>query len=469
MNKDCINCEVLNVTSNKKVSTNKFINDIIKNIDVEKLKKTSPTKKDINMTISHKINNKNTWLFFWAADSNDDILLDDLDDAYNNNKNNGITKTNNSGEFTININCPSVYLLNNSTHTRHIHFVILKGSKWDMKKIYTINILCKINFNKMTEYVNDGKHLIVNAIDIKGTKYKQNIPNSYYLKLPKSGTSKKKTDTIKKFINKYIKNYSKLNKLFINKTIKIHDIPMVIYCAHNKCDASNKLSKELIKLGFNNLVDYSDGIEGWFNQISDTIKKSQDNISPDKGTDKVIDFEGVNYTVTPDNKVLDDDLKIVGRYNNDKVIFSKPIYIKTHNKLKKEINVFYDDDPDDDDSDNDDDDSDDDDDDDSDDDSDDDDDDDSDNDDDEDDDDKQKDDDDDDDDDDIQKDDDDDDDDDEDDDDEDDYNSLSKTEINEIHSMSIKQLRKELKKVKSQIKTGGSKSSHELMAISSCF
>ena len=48
---------------------------------------------------------------------------------------------------------------------------------------------------------------------------------------------------------------------FFNKTSK--DIPIIIYCYHDKCDAAEIVLKRLNKIGFNNIVHYKNGIKAW--------------------------------------------------------------------------------------------------------------------------------------------------------------------------------------------------------------
>ena len=446
MDNECKNCFLLNVIHNKKFKNKKLIQDISDNYDIDDLNKKSPSKKTLPIEIHHKIKQKNTWVLYWASNPTEDIILKTDKEAYQNNKNNGVTKTDSNGNLILKLNCPSIYTLDDSTNPRHVHFVLLKDKKWDTNNIHTAYILCDIDFDLMDKYVTEKKHLIINAIDIKGSKYTDNIPNSFYLKMPKTGTKKVKKEVVNKFISKNIKNYPKLSKLLKDKKIKMENLPMIVYCAHKKCDASKKLLKTLMDLGYNNVIDFSSGIEGWFNNSSKDTDPDDSNVkdvSVEMDENKTVTYDGIRYTITPDNKVLDNDLKIIGRYVNKKVIFNKPEYKKTHNKLK---NIsLYDDSDDDDDYSDDEDDSDDDPDDyeDSDDDPDDDEDDDDDEDSDEDSDDDED------------SDEDSDDDDDDDDDEKDDL-LLSKSEINKIHKMSKKELRKELKKLKKELKTGGS-------------
>ena len=424
---NCVNCFILDVSKTKELKK-KHIEDILDQYDVDDLKPKSPAKKNLSLEITHKISQKNTWILYWASKYSEDILLPSVEDAYDKSKNSGVVKTDKNGNFTMKLNCPTVYHLDKKvTNPRHVHFVVLKKKSWDTDNIHTIHFLYDLNFDTMNDWVGGDAHMIVNAIDIEGSKYKENIPNSHYLKMPKTGTKKVKTDVVNKFIDEHIDKYPPLKKAFSDKKSNKFDVPMVIYCAHTKCDASKKLCDTLMSLGFNNIYDFSAGIEGWF------AKAKKDN-NPDNSSNNVdnrlVDFEGIKYTVTPDNKVLDDDFKIIGRYKDDKISFSKSEYKKKHKKMKKEINKLFDSDSDID-SDNEDDDDD------------------SDSDDDDDDDDSDFDDD----------DDDDDDDSDSDDDDDDEFDednlSLSKEEIDEIHSMTKSQLRKELKKIRNQLKSGG--------------
>uniref|UniRef100_A0A6C0D0B1 Rhodanese domain-containing protein n=1 Tax=viral metagenome TaxID=1070528 RepID=A0A6C0D0B1_9ZZZZ len=459
MDNKCKNCFLLNVIHNKKFKNKKLIKDISDNYDIDDLNIKSPSNKTLPIEIHHKIKQKNTWVLYWASNPTEDIILKNDKEAYQNNTNNGVTKTDSKGNLILKLNCPSIYTLDDSTHPRHVHFVLLKDNKWDTSNIHTAYILCDIDYDLMNKYVTEKQHLIINAIDIKGSKYTDNIPNSFYLKMPKTGTKKVKKEVVNKFISKNIKNYSKLSKLLKDKKIKIENLPMIVYCAHKKCDASKKLLKTLMDLGYNNVIDFSGGIEGWFNNVEDSESSSVEDKVIEMDGNKTIMYDGISYTITPDNKVLDDDFKIIGRYVNKKVIFNKSEYKKKHNKLKN-ISLYDDDEEDDyDDSDkddendeNDEDDEDNKDDEDNEDDSDDDDD--------EDDDDDDDDEDDEDDDDDDENDEDDDDDDENDVDDEDDEDDeddllLSKSEINKIHKMSKTELRKELKKLKKQLKTGG--------------
>jgi rhodanese-related sulfurtransferase len=39
--------------------------------------------------------------------------------------------------------------------------------------------------------------------------------------------------------------------------------PVVVYCASTECDASPKAAKQLEEAGFNQVLDYEEGMKGW--------------------------------------------------------------------------------------------------------------------------------------------------------------------------------------------------------------
>jgi len=39
--------------------------------------------------------------------------------------------------------------------------------------------------------------------------------------------------------------------------------PVVVYCANTECDASPKAAKQLEEAGFNQVLDYEEGMKGW--------------------------------------------------------------------------------------------------------------------------------------------------------------------------------------------------------------
>ena len=60
-------------------------------------------------------------------------------------------------------------------------------------------------------------------------------------------------------------HYKKIYDLLSKKKIELYEIPIICYCAHNKCDASSRASQELMKKGFVNVNLFEDGMKGYKN------------------------------------------------------------------------------------------------------------------------------------------------------------------------------------------------------------
>ena len=80
--------------------------------------------------------------------------------------------------------------------------------------------------------------------------------------------------------NKFLKKITKLDK-DDKKDQKLDDkdVPIVVYCAHSKCDASKKLIKHLINVGYTNVIEYKDGLKGWFGDDYIEVKRHSDSDS----------------------------------------------------------------------------------------------------------------------------------------------------------------------------------------------
>ena len=50
------------------------------------------------------------------------------------------------------------------------------------------------------------------------------------------------------------------------KMKNIFDVPIITYCYDKTCNASDIVVERLLKIGFKNIKEYSDGIMGWTNK-----------------------------------------------------------------------------------------------------------------------------------------------------------------------------------------------------------
>jgi rhodanese-related sulfurtransferase len=280
MGKICLTCEVTQKMN--KAELEKTIPDWYKEIGNYSLlppflnnndkynatKRTLQTiKPDItNYEVNIKLSDKpNTWICYWAADYSKDFMkIKSAKEAYNKFKNHGLVKTNSLGDVTFVLNCPQPYSVDNITYPRHVHYCLLNKDNFWSDNIKTLVVSCKINFKIMREYNHKKCHFLINALP-KDNYNRCHIPNSYNLPvslMDRSSSQEKKT-IIKKFLQDNLSNYPKLNKSVKDKKLNIFNLPIVVYCAHSQCHASEKLIEHLIDAGFVNILEYPGGTKEW--------------------------------------------------------------------------------------------------------------------------------------------------------------------------------------------------------------
>ena len=286
---------------------------------VEEIPNLSNT--EVSIDVDKEPSNK--WLFYWAADPQVSFsLINDPKTAYNNEDNHGLVKTDKDGNAKLVLNCPQPYKVDNITYPRHVHYTLESDNKWD-KDIRTLVITCNIDYKQMKDILKNKSHIVLNALSEDSFK-EYHIPGSINLdyKLLDKLNNVKKKSKIKKFIKENLREYS--DEL---KEIDILDVPIVTYCAHKKCDASNKLVEHLIESGFVNVLEYPGGNEDFKNNSEkneNTVDKDTPNISEDMfdlDLDKeMIVYEGVKYYhLLKSGDIENIDGKNVGTYDGLKI------------------------------------------------------------------------------------------------------------------------------------------------------
>jgi hypothetical protein len=226
----------------------------------EKTPKNFDTKSGLNLGIKYA----NRWIFYWAANKASSYKIKKAPDAYGINYTNmGITKSDSNGKIIFKLECPQPYSVNGKTYYPHIHFMISnkKNENWELK-VRTINIICNFTKEKVKNAIKNKSYLIINALP-KEYFEKQHIPNSVnlYYKDAINMTDEKIDNFIKNNLN-CVNN--DLKKLIDNKKLSIKDIPILVYCYSKSCDAGKNLIKRLNKANYHKIVEYEDGVTGFF-------------------------------------------------------------------------------------------------------------------------------------------------------------------------------------------------------------
>ena len=212
-------------------------------------------------------------VLYWASDEkkNTNPIVLDAKNAYNNFSNHGICTINNKGDATFKLRCPQIYNTigfnknKEQSYFRHMHFVVSnkEKTKWE-SQIFTKLVICKYDYNKTMKLFKSGNYVFINALPSE--YYAQDhIPNSFNL-FNKDIKKMSQSNLFEWFGNVIKLHYPNLHTLLKNKKINIREIPIITYCAHNKCNASQLAIEELLKKGFVNINEYSGGMKDYRNK-----------------------------------------------------------------------------------------------------------------------------------------------------------------------------------------------------------
>tara|TARA_B100000902_G_C27083749_1_gene800233 strand:- start:35 stop:907 length:873 start_codon:yes stop_codon:yes gene_type:complete len=219
--------------------------------------------------------NSNKKILYWAAGPPDhkNILINDAKTAYGNFSNSGVSSVDKYGFAIIKFVIPQNYKTimkngkKNTTFFKHIHFVISENNnnnnnnnKWN-KQIYTKLVHNNYNYENFIKKLYSGKYVVLNVLPC--TIYaKDHITNTY--NLPYNEINKMSILELNNWLKELINlHYPILNDLLKKKKIEYYEIPIICYCAHNKCSASTIACEKLMKKGFVNVNFFRDGMKGY--------------------------------------------------------------------------------------------------------------------------------------------------------------------------------------------------------------
>lgn len=221
-------------------------------------------QKNTSMKMLLDIGKPNVYVLYWGAEPNSNIKIRDAKDAYGKFSNYGVGKTDSQGKIMCYFDCPSPYSeMDNKNHRetfyRHLHFTYSKnGNNW-LDAIYTKLIVCILNYNQTMKSHQDGKIVLINALPCSYYAM-SHIPNSY--NLDAKTIKKMSLEELNKWMTQVVEtNYPKINKMLKSKKINLYELPIVVYCAHDKCNAGHKCAMEFLKKGFVNISDFKGGMK----------------------------------------------------------------------------------------------------------------------------------------------------------------------------------------------------------------
>ena len=237
------------------------------NLSNESLKEVEPEldDKSLEFTLSLGDSYKDKWVFYWAPNSTDDIhTIHPPEKAYNKYENHGLKQCDKYGDVVLRFNRPQPYKDDKQTYCRHVHY-IAEGPDKTWLTLKTIRVICTIPIEELDELIKSEQCVIMNALPAEYFE-KEKIPKSVnlpYQSLDKL-TQKSKERKVLKFLKAKVKSdYPELHDKVRQKKLSIKDVPIVTYCAHSKCTASEQLINHLFDCKINNTLEWKEGMEGW--------------------------------------------------------------------------------------------------------------------------------------------------------------------------------------------------------------
>ena len=203
------------------------------------------------------------WAFYFASNEQEDPLeIKTPKEAYGQDENRGLVKTDKDGKATFKLNCPQPYRAEGTTYCRHVHYLIEEDGVW--LPMRTTRVICEIELEKLDKVLKDKTALVINALDFKDYN-KDKIPGSVNLpvsELEKLGIEEKEKRVVD-FLKDNIKKLKPIEDKVKEKKLDIKDVPIVTYCARKQCKASENLLDQLYECGVNNVLEFSGGMELW--------------------------------------------------------------------------------------------------------------------------------------------------------------------------------------------------------------
>ena len=270
--RNCATCKNFSIEKVVKNNTSKTPSWLKKHNFVEEFINATPVKlikpKTFNLKVSIKVDiaHKNKYVLYWAALPSNSLIIKSAKSAYGDFSNYGVVKVNELGNINMVLKCPQPYKTVpykkqlEETFYRHVHFCFSdKYHRFWEHKLYTKVVVCHLTL-KETLYLHANDNIIL--LNVLPCEYyaKSHIPNSFNLPYNKIKNISEK-DLIKWIKELVNLNYHKLNHLVNKKKINIYELPIVVYCAHDKCVASEIAALELLKKGFVNVMEYKGGMK----------------------------------------------------------------------------------------------------------------------------------------------------------------------------------------------------------------
>ena len=239
------------------------------NLDISKHNLEEKICKDADIVISFDVSHLNLshkpkWLYYWCSKKRnlDDNNYGSPIDAYGDFSNDGLIKLSDTDTIQLHVHDPTPYKVDGVHYPPHIHFTVLKKNNLWSTKPWAIDTYPQLSTEQFVDIYqcNPRKYIILNAMGkLYNGKKTPTIKNTK--RIPYSTEHSKIKKKIIKYILRFKRNIKLKHHVVANEVSK--HVPIVVYCANPKCNASHMLADKLLELGFVNVLYYNDGYEGF--------------------------------------------------------------------------------------------------------------------------------------------------------------------------------------------------------------
>lgn len=271
----CASC--LKFNFNKTIKSNKkqkpkwlnkidYVEQFVKNYKNFKVNYPKQINKHLKLSVGKQFAGRK--ILFWAAEPSNHTIINDAKSAYKNFSNSGVAQVDKMGFALIKFMIPQNYKTQikgsnkMTSFFKHIHYVVSNNdnNKWQ-DQILTKLVNNNFDSKQFCKNLNSKEYIVLNVLP-SHVYAQDHIPNTF--NLPYNKINKMSINDLNKWFLELIKlHYKKIQNLLSSKKLELYEIPIICYCAHNKCSASSQASQELMKKGFVNVNLYEDGMKGY--------------------------------------------------------------------------------------------------------------------------------------------------------------------------------------------------------------
>mgnify|MGYP001965616674 CR=1 FL=1 len=212
-----------------------------------------------------------------------------------------------------------IYIPNNPSLVRckgvlaPLHFLVViapekdstdKASAEDKESpdILAYSIIPKILYESVREMMDKKYAIFVNALPKK--YFEENtIPNSISVPLDEHEklSDEDRKENFIKIIQKKQLEYPHM------MDFEVEEVPLVVFCAHEKCDASHKLCKLLLEAGFKKIFEYTGGQKDYDEKSGKTLEDSSSDEDSDKEESDLDDDEDLDEDLDEEDEANKDE------------------------------------------------------------------------------------------------------------------------------------------------------------------